>query len=109
MSAEGLKQATRAVLKDVQFAARSTGPLTRSSKLPRAERLPFTGEEAKAAAQTLQTAGTAPVSYTNHYALESVAKRMSQPRILLFSTHGYFLADPEQTTKEKKRRQTGCR
>jgi len=102
LSAEGLKQATRAVLKDAQFAARSTGPLTRSSNLPRAERLPFTGEEAKAAAQTLQTSGTTPVSYTNQYALESVAKRMSQPRILLFSTHGYFLADPEQATEEKK-------
>jgi CHAT domain-containing protein len=36
-----------------------------------------------------------PVTYSGAYALESIAKRLQRPQLLLFATHGFFLPDQQ--------------
>jgi CHAT domain-containing protein len=39
--------------------------------------------------------GVEPAPYLQDYALESVVKRVTRPRMLVFATHGFFLPDQE--------------
>lgn len=67
---------------------------TTSSQLPRVARLPGTAAEAKAVQPLLQVyAGGEPWTYRGKYAQEAVFKSSKNPKVLLLSTHGYFLED----------------
>ncbi len=58
--------------------------------------LPGTGREAKAIAPLLARYGNAtPDIYTERRALEGVFKNLQRPRVLVISTHGYFLEDQD--------------
>jgi CHAT domain-containing protein len=68
---------------------RSTG---RSLPLGKIPRLPGTASEVEAIAPRVrQWTGSAPQVFTDNQALEGIFKTTRPPRLLVFSTHGYFL------------------
>ena len=63
----------------------------------RAGRLPGTAREAEAVSAAINVwLGTAPTRYQGSYALETVAREMVAPRVLVFATHGFFIDDEQQ-------------
>lgn len=71
------------------------------STLPKVRRLPGTAAEAQAIKSSLaKYAAEAPTTYTGEKALESITKLVVRPRVLVLSTHGFFL--PDQETKQNK-------
>lgn len=90
--------ATQAVLRTQlppldQLAMRSTGS---GSRLARVQRLPGTAAEAEAIRPRLAAlADNDPLVYTDKYALEGVFKAVSRPKVLVLSTHGFFLQDQQ--------------
>jgi CHAT domain-containing protein/tetratricopeptide (TPR) repeat protein len=78
-----------------------SGPVVRGPRpagpLPRFARLPGTAAEAKAVAPLLQRyTGARPLVRTGTRAEEGLLKNTRGPRVLLLSTHGYFLEDQNQ-------------
>jgi CHAT domain-containing protein len=64
-------------------------------------RLPGTGSEAQAILPKLAAfAGTNPQVYTGPEALEAVFKTVQRPRIVMLSTHGFFLEEPERAAED---------
>jgi CHAT domain-containing protein/Tfp pilus assembly protein PilF len=104
LSAAESRAAVKAVLPDLKLDASdfTRGSLAAKSTLPRVRRLPHTALEAQAAAKNIESlAGAKPLSYTERYALESIAKRVHRPRVLLFATHGFFLPDQDVKREEQ--------
>jgi CHAT domain-containing protein/tetratricopeptide (TPR) repeat protein len=70
--------------------------LLSTDQLPRFARLPGTAVEARAVAPFLQRhAGEKPAVHTGKKALESAFKAAKRPRIVVLSTHGFFLEDQD--------------
>ncbi len=95
--------ATRAVLrgKETQLALRSATGRSESG-LPQAKRLPATAVEARLITPALESyAHEAPTVYSEQYALEGVLKLATSPKVLVLSTHGYYLADEEIKLDDK--------
>jgi CHAT domain-containing protein/tetratricopeptide (TPR) repeat protein len=86
---------------DFDLKARDGGnasPLVRGlpsgRQLPRFERLPGTAAEARALGPLLRRyASSEPVVHTGVQALEGTFKAARRPRLLVLSTHGFFLED----------------
>jgi CHAT domain-containing protein len=77
------------------------GNLATSAKLPAFARLPGTAAEAAAVVPALERlTHIKPVLKTGPDAQEQVVKSAKGPRILLLSTHGYFLPDQEAVVPE---------
>jgi CHAT domain-containing protein len=73
-----------------------TRGLPSGHKLPRFARLPGTAAEAKAIAPLLERyAAFKPAVHIGKQALESVFKVARGPRVVVLSTHGFFLEDQE--------------
>jgi CHAT domain-containing protein/Tfp pilus assembly protein PilF len=67
------------------------------SQLPRFSRLPGTAQEARAIAPLLERyAGQHPAVRTDREAREEAFKALRRPKVVVLSTHGYFLADQDQ-------------
>ena len=63
--------------------------------------MPGTADEAKLAVPAIVTlTGHKPIVYDEARALEGVAKRVMHPRVLLFATHGFFLAGQTLTKQD---------
>jgi len=78
----------------VAVAGERSGHLSRT----RWKRLSGTAAEAKAVAPKLERyVGRAPAVHTGKQALEGVCKALRSPRVLLMSTHGFFLPDQDYT------------
>jgi CHAT domain-containing protein len=100
------RQAARQVLRGQQppSAEVALRGLSRAFRLGSVPRLPGTAAEAKAIAPKLQAfARSAPIVYTDRWALEEVFKTFRQPRLVLLSTHGFFLEDQEDAPKDRDR------
>jgi CHAT domain-containing protein/tetratricopeptide (TPR) repeat protein len=70
-------------------------------KLPRFARLPGTASEVGAVVPALRRlTGGEPVVKTGKEAQEAVVKSSKRPRVLVLSTHGYFLPDQEAAVPE---------
>lgn len=70
-------------------------PLPLTSGVSGAQRLPGTAEEARLVAPSLEQLANAPAAvYTADRALEDVLKNTRSPRVLVLSTHGFYLPAP---------------
>ena len=76
--------------------------LSRAFHLGAIPRLKGTAAEARAIIPTLGSfAGVAPVLYTDRWALEAVFKAFARPRVVVLSTHGFFLDDQREPPDDK--------
>ncbi len=94
-----VRQAARQVLRSREAPSPDLAlrGLSRSFQLGSVARLPGTATEAKAIEpKLLAFAGVAPILYTDRWALESVFKAFQRPRVVLLSTHGFFLDDQKE-------------
>ena len=99
-----VRQAARQVLRDRTPAADELAlrGLSRSFSLGSIPRLLGTATEAKAIEPKLQAfARSKPILYTDRFALEAVFKAFRQPRVVLLSTHGFFLEDQKEEPGDK--------
>jgi len=75
-----------------------------AARLGRAERLPFTAAEAEQITPALKVyTGTAPRVLTDNEALAIAVQKARSPRVLVLSTHGFFLADQENDKGDKNK------
>jgi CHAT domain-containing protein/tetratricopeptide (TPR) repeat protein len=91
----------RAVPRRQQGASEAGGQSPRqglrsAARLPRFGRLPGTAAEARAITPVLRRfTGKVPLVFTGKEAQEGVVKRLRRPRLLVLSTHGFFLEDQD--------------
>jgi len=99
------RQAARAVLRRAEGSSADELALRGTSgafRLDAVRRLPGTAAEARAIAPKLRAyAGTEPVVYTDRWALEAVFKAFRRPRVVVLSTHGFFLEDQETKPQDR--------
>ena len=91
---------TRAILGEPQLAQtdelHSFEPTASSTALPKFTRLPYTAAEAQLIAPPLESyTDETPIVYTDHLALEGIFKAFRNQKVVVLSTHGYFLEDQE--------------
>jgi CHAT domain-containing protein len=97
--------ATRAVLRSAAPAEQvaSSRGLGSLSGLSKVGRLPGTAEEAAAIKSNVtRYAGEEPTVYEDQYALEGVFKALRRPKVLVLSTHGFFMPDEEVEHKDDR-------
>jgi CHAT domain-containing protein/tetratricopeptide (TPR) repeat protein len=100
LAGEAVRAAILAVFPDLKLN-NSTRGLTSRTSLPRVTSLPNTKIEAEAVIPSIEKlTENKPVNYTGKFALESVVKRVNRPRMMLLTTHGFFLDD--QSTNGKR-------
>ena len=86
----------------VEQVASSRG-LGSLSSLPQVARLPGTADEAAAIKPNVSRYAEAePTVYEDQYALEGVFKALHRPKVLVLSTHGFFMPDQEVALKDDK-------
>jgi CHAT domain-containing protein len=96
---------TRRLLRQQQAPAETRG-LSKALRLGNIQRLPGTASEAEAvAAQLRKYAGAAPRVHTDKEASTGLFLAARNPKVVVLSTHGYFLPDQEPDPKERERQE----
>jgi len=102
--------AVKAIFRDIQFDANASRGRVSQTAIGKVPTLPNTELEAEAISPSLETiVGKPPTKYLREYALESVVKRVQRPRMLVLSTHGYFLPDQQTRPGERTSQESGER
>ncbi len=105
LDGKGTQAATRAVLRgqETQLALRSV--VGRSATgLIKVDRLPGTAAEARLIIPWLESfVHQSPTVYSQQYALEGVLKLVASPKVLVLSTHGFYLPDQEVKPEDDER------
>jgi CHAT domain-containing protein/tetratricopeptide (TPR) repeat protein len=96
---------------DLELADRNDGASAEATKvasgpsathLVKVSRLPGSAREARAIQPSLaKLGGTAPVVFLGSQATESQFKALFRPRVLMLSTHGFFLADQKASASNQ--------
>ena len=101
LSTAGSEKAIKAMFPKRKLSAKTRGATSRSAML-KVGRLPNTKLEAEAVAPNMaKIAGRKPQTFTSQWAMETVLKEVKNPKILMLSTHGFFL--PDQKVKPSDR------
>jgi CHAT domain-containing protein/Tfp pilus assembly protein PilF len=96
-----LSLVNRRVLREQEAPAETRG-LSQALRLGRIQRLPGTAAEAQAIKDKLRDyAGVAPRVLTDKDATVSLFQAVRNPRVVVLSTHGYFLPDQEAEPDER--------
>ena len=98
LSPDKAESVTHAVLGEPQPVEndelRSFEPTASSTALPKFTRLPYTGAEAQLISPKLESyTNETPIVYTDQLALEGIFKAFRNQKVVVLSTHGYFLED----------------
>lgn len=97
------KAAIQAILPQTTFDETENRSMTSRSSLPRVRPLPFTSLEGAAAAPLFKhMTQSEPRTYEQDQALEAVVKNLKRPKLLVLSTHGFFLPDQERKETDDK-------
>ncbi|QDU75443.1 photosystem I assembly protein Ycf3 [Bremerella volcania] len=90
------RDAVEALFRDESFDWDAHRGVVSQTALGKVRPLPNTRVEAALISPSLETiTAHEPVSYLGQYALETVVKRVERPRMLVLSTHGFFLPDQQ--------------
>ena len=104
LSAHATENAIRAMFPKKQPESYTRRVASRSA-LAKVGRLPNTMVEAQSVAPSLaRITGDEPQIYAGKWALETVVKEVKNPRVLMLSTHGFFL--PDQVVDDANRNQS---
>lgn len=96
LAPEAARQSMQAIFPKLNLDDTSTRGAISQTAISKVPRLPSTAYEAEAVAPNMQQVATAaPSKYVGQWALESVIKRTNRPKVLMLSTHGFFLPDQE--------------
>jgi len=96
LSPDQTRTAVEAIFRGETFNWDARRGMVSQTALGKVSPLPNTRLEAAAIAPSLETISEQePVSYLGQYALETVVKRIKRPRMLVLSTHGFFLPDQQ--------------
>lgn len=94
--------AIKAIFADFKIDPNANRGLVSQTAIRKVPTLPNTELEAEAISPSLERiVGKPPTKYLRQYALESVVKRVHQPRMLVLSTHGYFLPDQQAKSADR--------
>ncbi|QDU76779.1 CHAT domain protein [Bremerella volcania] len=94
LTPDSVRNAVQSIFRSIDVQKLPVGAISRTA-IPQVSSLPSTRLEAMAIAPSVtQICGKEPIQYLGKFALETVAKQVKSPKILVLSTHGFFL--PEQ-------------
>ena len=96
----GVDEVNRLARENTERASLGLRNLSEELKLGRVPRLPFTALEGRAVIQRLKKQWPEALLLTDQNALAEKVRTTASPRVLVLSTHGFFL--PEQETKAGK-------
>ncbi len=100
LSPQKVIDAIKAIFADFKLDPNANRGFVSQTAIRKVPTLPNTELEAEAISPSLEKlVGKPPTKYLRQYALESVVKRVHRPRMLVLSTHGYFLPDQKTTSR----------
>jgi len=97
LTPDSVRSAVQTIFRSVDVQNMPLGEISHTA-IPQVTPLPSTRLEAMAIAPSVsQICGKEPIQYLGKFALETVAKEVKSPRILVLSTHGFFLPEEKKT------------
>lgn len=98
LSPDSVRSAVQSIFRSVDIQKLPAGAISRTA-IPQVTPLPSTRLEALAISPSVSNiCGKEPIQYLGKFALETVAKEVKSPRVLVLSTHGFFLPEQGSTT-----------
>lgn len=100
LTPDEVQTATQELFRKTVAAGPVHATVAGQNRLGQVGRLPGTNAEAQAIQPKIEAlAKTEAYLYSDKWALEAVFKSLSQPQILVLSTHGFFLEQPKDSTQ----------
>ncbi|MEW4561059.1 CHAT domain-containing tetratricopeptide repeat protein [Bremerella sp. JC770] len=100
LTPDSVRSAVQTIFRSVDVQKLPVGEISRTA-IPQVAPLPSTRLEALAIAPSVsQICGNEPIQYLGKFALETVAKEVKSPRILVLSTHGFFLPEKHKLANQ---------
>jgi len=100
LTPDSVRSAVQTIFRSVDVQKLPVGEISRTA-IPQVAPLPSTRLEALAIAPSVsEICGNEPIQYLGKFALETVAKEVKSPRILVLSTHGFFLPEKHKLANQ---------